>query len=378
MILHQILLQTGAAATDSVGAGVAPVLHPDSLANLTPDKIKSTALSVDWSALLNEVSQQAVSLALRLAVAILIFVVGKFIINKLTAIVRAIFLSKNFDRSLSTFLLSLLKMTLLFLLVITVIGVAGIETSSFIAIFASAGVAIGMALSGTLQNFAGGVLILINKPYKVGDYIEFGSFKGTVKEIQIFNTIITTLCNEQIIIPNGGLSTGTITNYTAEDYRRAQWRVSISYGDDTSVARRVIKEVLDNDPRVVQVAPEVADPAAAVGLDTAGDNDNDTVDNSDNRSWWQRLVQPHKERVAQWRETAAEQMQRNLPKRDFTPMIVVESLDDSAVVILVRAWVNAPDYWSVFFDLNEAFYNTLPKHGIHFPFPQLDVHIDHE
>ncbi len=122
----------------------------------------------------------------------------------------------------------------------------------------------------------------------------------------------------------------------------------------------------------------MADPAAAVGLDTAGDNDNDTVDNSDNRSWWQRLVQPHKERVAQWRETAAEQMQRNLPKRDFTPMIVVESLDDSAVVILVRAWVNAPDYWSVFFDLNEAFYNTLPKHGIHFPFPQLDVHIDHE
>ncbi|MBQ4366957.1 MAG: mechanosensitive ion channel, partial [Muribaculaceae bacterium] len=165
---------------------------------------------MDWGGVITNLSNQIISLGLRIVAAIFIFYVGKFIINKIYSVVRAIMVAKNFDKSLITFLLSFIRITLLFLLIITVIGVLGIETSSFIAIFASAGVAIGLALSGTLQNFAGGVLILLIKPYKVGDFIEVGSYKGTVKEIQIFHTIITTINNERIIIPNGGLSTGTI------------------------------------------------------------------------------------------------------------------------------------------------------------------------
>lgn len=227
MNLLNILLQTPA-VTDSVAASaveditnkakdhVDALAHPDSIAALTPDKVWGGIRDFDWSGVVTSLSSQLISLGLRVLAAILIFYIGKLIINKLHSLLTAIFIKKDVDRSLSTFLLSFLKITLLFILIITVIGVMGIETSSFIAIFASAGVAIGMALSGTLQNFAGGVLILLIKPYKVGDFIEFGSFKGTVKEIQIFHTIIITPNNERIIIPNGGLSTGTINNYSAE------------------------------------------------------------------------------------------------------------------------------------------------------------------
>ena len=155
-------------------------------------------------------------------------------------------LSRNVDRSLTTFLLSLFKITFFFILAIIVISILGIETSSFIAIFASAGIAVGMAFSGTLQNFAGGVLILLLKPYKVGDYIVFETHQGTVKEIQIFHTIITTYNNESIIIPNGGLSTGIINNYSREHARRLEWRVSISYGDDIDKARETILKIIDS------------------------------------------------------------------------------------------------------------------------------------
>ena len=137
-------------------------------------------------------------------------------------------------------------------MLITVIGILGLETSSFLAIFASVGVAIGMALSGTLQNFAGGVLILLLKPYKIGDYIEAQGYAGTVKEIQIFHTIITTYDNKSIIIPNGGLSTGSINNWNREAYRRVDWTISISYGDDVATARKVITDILLADHRVVK------------------------------------------------------------------------------------------------------------------------------
>ncbi len=149
-------------------------------------------------------------------------------------------------------MLSLVKIVLLFILIIIVISILGIETSSFIALFASPGVAIGMALSGTLQNFAGGVLILLLKPYKVGDFIEFQGFTGTVKEIQIFNTVLNTIDNKCILIPNGGLSSGSINNYSKEDYRRVDWTVSIAYGDDYDIARQEILRILNEDKRIVK------------------------------------------------------------------------------------------------------------------------------
>ena len=200
------LLQTPpTAANDSIAAEIIPNFK--SISSLSLDELIEQSIS--------NVTEFAISLAIAIAV----FYIGKFIIKKIYNVVLAILLRRNVDQSLSTFILSFIKIVLYFILIIIVIGILGIETTSFLALFASAGVAIGMALSGTLQNFAGGVLILLLKPYKIGDYIEAQGYAGTVTEIQIFHTIICTPDNKSIIIPNGGLSTGSINNYSREDYR---------------------------------------------------------------------------------------------------------------------------------------------------------------
>ena len=378
MKLLNILLQTPAVndsvaatqiqtMTDSVKASVDAIANPDSIAALTPDKVWGGIKNFDWGGVVTSLSSQLISLGLRVLAAILIFYIGKLIINKLYKILLAILIKKDVDRSLSTFLLSFIKITLLFLLIITVIGVMGIETSSFIAIFASAGVAIGMALSGTLQNFAGGVLILLIKPYKVGDFIEFGTFKGTVKEIQIFHTVITTPNNERIIIPNGGLSTGTINNYSAEGYRRIEWRVSLAYGDDVQVARNAIMNILNADERIIKRESDVHEIEESV-INT------DTVE-EEKLSWWRRIFHRSRSKAAEWKAAQAEKIMQKLPKPDYTPTVQLEELADSAIVLLVRGWTDSANYWPVLYDVNERIYEQLPQHGLNFPFPQMDVHL---
>lgn len=276
-----------------------------------------------------------VQFTFRLLIAVLVFYVGKFIIKKLYNLVYKIMVNRKVDVSLTTFILSMIRIVLYFILIITIIGIIGIETSSFLALFASAGVAIGMALSGTLQNFAGGVLILLLKPYKVGDYIEAQGFSGTVKEIQIFHTVINTPDNKAIIIPNGGLSTGTINNYSHEDYRRVDWKVGLSYGNDYSAAREAILRMLDSDERVVK--KYIEDDIIKRG------------DDSEPRTL--------------------------LNKKDCSPFVGLGELADSSVNIVVRAWTHSSNYWPLFYGMNERFYKELPEMGFSFPFPQLDVHI---
>ena len=248
---------------------------------------------------------------------------------------------RHVDQSLTTFTLSFVKIVLYFILLIIVIGIIGIETSSFLALFASAGVAIGMALSGTLQNFAGGVLILLLKPYKIGDYIEAQGYAGTVKEIQIFHTVICTPDNKSIIIPNGGLSTGSINNYSKEEYRRVDWEIGISYGDNVETARKVILDILNKDERVVKKYIEDdmqlrGIPVDSVSLATFG-----------------KMV-------------------------DRAPVVILSKLADSSVVITARAWTASANYWGLMGDINETIYNELPKHGLSFPFPQMDIHVKKE
>jgi len=358
-------------ATNVVTAQVdslANQLHPDSIAALTPGKLVDKFKYLDVGSLVTSLSNQMISLALRILAAILIFYIGKFIINKIYSVVRAIMVRKGFERSLTSFLLSFIKMTLLFLLIITVIGVLGIETSSFIAIFASAGVAIGMALSGTLQNFAGGVLILLLKPYRVGEYIEFGEFKGTVKEIQIFHTVINTYNNDRIVIPNGGLATSSLKNVSAEPYHRVEWRVGISYGDDVDMARKVSLDILAADDRIVHNNADVKE------VEQPQDS---TVEpqQEEKRSWWQRTFHRHRQRIEQWNEAQEAQLDALIPKPNYTPSVNVESLDESQVTLVVRAWTEIANYWQVLYDVNERLYKQLPQHGIHFPFPQVDVHV---
>ena len=277
--------------------------------------MENSLSTMSLDTLVNKLIDLSVSFGSKLLVALLVFFIGRWIVKKLNRLVINILTKRHVEASLATFTKSLVSITLNFTLVIIIISVLGIETSSFIALFASAGVAVGMALSGTLQNFAGGVMILLFKPFKVGDYIEAQGQSGTVKEIQIFNTIITTTDNKVIIIPHGGLSTGIMMNYSKESQRRVDWVFGIGYGDSYEHAKTVIARLLDNDPRVL---------------------------------------------------------------KDPNYFIALTALNSSSVDIVVRAWVKAENYWGVFFDMNEKVYKTFAEENLNIPFPQMDVHLYNE
>ena len=313
--------------TDSISSAVFPSIKDLSVTSL--------------DSLIEKTVTNITDFAINLAIAITVFYVGKFIIKKLYKLVQKILLRRNVDQSLTTFTLSFVKIVLYFILLIIVIGIIGIETSSFLALFASAGVAIGMALSGTLQNFAGGVLILLLKPYKIGDYIEAQGYAGTVKEIQIFHTVICTPDNKSIIIPNGGLSTGSINNYSKEEYRRVDWEIGISYGDNVETARKVILDILNKDERVVKKYIEDDMQLRGISVDSVS------------LATFGKMV-------------------------DRAPVVILSKLADSSVVITARAWTASANYWGLMGDINEIIYNELPKHGLSFPFPQMDIHVKKE
>ncbi len=244
--------------------------------------------------------------------AIVVWIIGSWIIKLLLAgFIKLLDKSKT-EASLKPFLRGIVSALLKIMLLISVLGMVGIQMTSFIAILGAVGLAVGMALSGTLQNFAGGVMILLFKPFKAGDFIEAQGHIGIVSEIQIFNTILKSLDNKTIIIPNGGLSTSSMTNYSTEPKRRVDWTFGISYGDSATKAEQVIKKLCDDDTRILK-DPEV--------------------------------------------------------------FIAISELADSSVNFVVRAWVNSADYWGVFFDMNKKVYEVFAKEGLHIPFPQMDVHV---
>ncbi len=254
----------------------------------------------------------AVDFGYRLAGAIVALIIGLWIIKLLTKGLSALMKARELDQSLQPFLRSLLNITLKALLVVSVLSMLGIEMTSFIAILGAAGLAVGMALSGTLQNFAGGVMILVFKPFQVGDVINAQGHTGSVFEIQIFNTILKTPDNKHIIIPNGGLSTGSLVNFSKEKTRRVDWTFGIGYGDDVDKARAVLLNIIKEDSRI---------------------------------------------------------------NSDPEPFVAVGELADSSVNFTVRVWVDATNYGGVLFDMNEKVYKAFNKEGINIPFPQMDVHI---
>ncbi len=345
---------------------------PDSIPSITNDISLLKTLPLDD--LIEKFVSGLVTLAVNLLIAGVVFYVGKFIIRKLYNVVARIMLRRRVDNSLATFVLSFIRIVLYFILIVTVIGILGIETSSFLAIFASAGVAIGMALSGTLQNFAGGVLILLLKPYRVGDYIEAQGFAGTVKEIQIFSTVILTPDNKSITIPNGGLSTGSINNYSREKYRRVDWKVGIAYGDSVDTARRALLAIVDADERALKA--DFDDVEEEVAADVAEEEQRLQQQAVKlQRSFLHRIFSRHKEKVVEWKERREEEIKALRPRRNFSPNVVVNSLDDSAVTLKLTAWTRTSDYWGLFYAVNEQIYKQLPEQGISFPFPQMDIHL---
>ncbi|MDD2953785.1 MAG: mechanosensitive ion channel [Parabacteroides sp.] len=256
--------------------------------------------------------ESGAELGLTLIKAFIVFLVGRLVINLLNKLVRKILIKRDIDPSVKTFVGSLVNVSLTILLIISVVGALGVQTTSFAALLASAGVAVGMALSGNLSNFAGGLIVLLFKPYKVGDYIEAQGIGGTVKEIQMFHTVLGTVDNKVIYIPNGSLSSGVVTNFSNQTTRRVDWTFGVEYGSDFEKVKQVIESVLAKDSRIL------SDPAA--------------------------------------------------------PFIALTALADSSVNVVVRVWVNSSDYWGVYFDINKDIYATFNEAGIGFPFPQLTVH----
>ena len=285
---------------------------PDSVqkANLaeTIDKV----VHMDYRAFFRGMLGVSVWIVLKIVLALLIYAVGRWIIRRIVRVLDAVLERRQIDVSLRSFLRHTMRVVVSLLLILSVIQTLGVNVTSIIALFASATLAVGMALSGTAQNFAGGVMILLMKPYRVGDYISAQGQSGTVKEIKLFSTVILTADNQTIYIPNNTIATAIIDNYSTAELRRVEWTVGISYGDDVDVARRAILELLEADPRV---------------------------------------------------------------ERSPAPVVWVAALADSAVNLSVRAWVKNADYWNVFFEYNEKMYKTLPEKGIGFPFPQMDVHV---
>ena len=280
----------------------------DSVQVAADELMKEAIANAEGLDKLSLITQQLIDFGIRagerILIAVIVFIVGRFLISMLNKFVGRLMDKRKVDISIKTFLLTIL-------LIISVVGALGVETTSFAALLASAGVAVGMALSGNLQNFAGGLIVLLFKPYKVGDWIESQGVSGTVKEIQIFHTILTTADNKVIYVPNGAMSSGVVTNYSNQLTRRVEWIVGIDYGEDYDKVQEVVYEILAADKRVLN------EPA---------------------------------------------------------PFVALHALDASSVNVVARVWVNSSDYWGVYFDINKAIYETFNEKGINFPFPQLTVH----
>lgn len=265
--------------------------------------------------ILNTIKEYATLYGFKVIGAILIFIIGRIIIGAIVKMVARLMDNSKIDPILAKFLASMTKIALLTFLVIAVIGTLGVQTTSFVAILGAAGLAVGFALQGSLANFASGVMIIIFRPFKVGDYVEAGGSAGVVEEVRIFSTILKTPNNIQVIIPNAQITGGTISNYSANDTRRVDMTFGIGYGDDILKAKKTLEKIVSEEPRILK------DPAVT---------------------------------------------------------IAVSELADSSVNFAVRPWVNTADYWGVYFDITEKVKLTFDKEGISIPFPQRDVHLYNE
>ena len=301
----------------------ATTVDPDKVINVN-DTLKAVTTNLisqvkeDPNTFLQDLLQSAIDFGLKLLAAIAIYIIGAWLIKRVKIWMNKLFTKRNTEATLSTFISSLVSITLTVLLIIITIGALGINTTSLAAILAAGGMAIGMALSGTVSNFAGGLMILVFKPFKAGDFICAQGFSGTVKEVSIVNTKITTPDNRVIIIPNGALSNGNIDNYSAKNMRRLDIELHMAYETDADKCIEAILKILHADPRVL---------------------DSKTKGASD-------------------------------------PMSVVSCLNDSTVTFLARVWVKSSEFWPLKWDLNKALFTELPKQGFHFEYPNLNVTIN--
>lgn len=269
-------------------------------------------LNLEWNQFLDLLQAKGIDFAINLVTALAIFYAGKFFVGLVVRMTSKVMQKRGIDKTLEAFICNLVRTSLMIVVIIAAIGAVGIQTTSFIAIFGAAGLAVGLALQGSLSNFASGVLIILFRPYRVGDYIEAAGIAGSVEQVQILTTVLKTGDNKQIIVPNSQIMDSIITNYSANDTRRIDMVIGVSYNDDLDKVRTTLEALIADEARILE------DPAT---------------------------------------------------------LIAVAELADSSVNFFVRPWVKSGDYSSVKFDLTEAIKKRFDKEGISFPFPQQDVHL---
>ena len=277
---------------------------------------QAVALTADkLDQLLQKLFDLSISAGRHIITAILVYMVGAFLVKVINRMVHGMLNRRHIDVSVQSFVRSLVNILLTVLLIVSVVGALGINTTSFAALLASAGVAVGMALSGNLQNFAGGLVILLFKPYRVGDWIEAQDVQGTVREIQIFHTVVLTVDGKQVYMPNGSLSTSVVVNFSKEEVRRVQWKVGVDYGEDVNRVREKLLVLFREDGRVLQ-SPD-----------------------------------------------------------DKQPFVAIDALAESSVDLVARVWVKSADYWPVYYDMQQRIYELFNREGINIPYPQRVVHL---
>lgn len=297
-----------------------------------------TQMQTDPEAFWNGVMQEATQFGLKVLAAIVIYIVGAWLIGRLKKVLRSIFERRNTERTLASFVTSFVSIALTVLLIIVIISTLGVDTTSLAALLAAGGMAIGMALSGTVQNFAGGIMLLTFKPFKAGDFISAQGFSGKVVEVNITATKLLTVDNRVVILPNGALSNGTIDNYSARPLRRVEWQVSVAYGSDAARCRETILRMLNEDPRVLQA-----------------DTDMDAL--------YEEL------KISSFQLSTTGYRMEAIP----APFVALSTLNANDITFVVRVWVRATDYWDLYFAMQQRFYSELPEAGFQFAYPHVDV-----
>lgn len=307
-----------------------PVVDADSLRHATATFIQQ--LQADPEGLWKNLIEQAINFGLKVVGALLIYFVGAWLIRYIKRILTNIFTRRKAEKTLATFVTSFVTIMLTIILIIITVSTLGVNTTSLAALLAAGGMAIGMALSGTVQNFAGGIMLLVFKPFKAGDFIEAQGLSGSVMEVNIASTKILTTDNHIVILPNGSLANDTINNFSAQPLRRVDIEVSVAYGSDADKCIESLKEIILSDERVLTSKDERPKVKSVVAVNTS-----------------------------------------HLPIPD--PFVGLKSLNSNDITFVTRFWVRTENYWDVYFDMNKNYYTELPKHGFTFAYPHCDVTI---
>lgn len=312
------------------------VIPPDSVKQAAGDIIRQ--IQTDPNTFWNELMHSAIDFGLRVLIALIIYTIGIYLIRWVKKLLNKAYTKRKTEKTLASFITSFVSISMTVILIVITVSTLGVDTTSLAALLAAGGMAIGMALSGTVQNFSGGIMLLVFKPFKAGDFIEAQGQAGTVVEVNITSTKILTVDNCVVVLPNGALSNGTIKNYSGRPLRRVEWLVSVGYGADVEAFKKAVLDIINAEPRILKA---------------------DT-----------NMVKLYKEfEITKYQLSTVGHRMKAIPE----PFVALKSLNESDITFVIRAWVRGKDYWDVYFDMEQQFYTDLPKRGFSFAYPHITV-----